>query len=89
MDLRIAISKAYHASVAYLYRLFDQKFSAALRLLREWVARHASCRTVNRIHSESAPLHIVELGAEWPAVSYGPESFEEYVRQHYDATTLG
>ena len=38
---------------------------------------------------ESSSLHITGLGAEWPSTSYGPETFEEYIRQNYDLTKPG
>lgn len=96
MDLRVAISKACHPTFDYLYSLFGS-CSAALRIFRApvplltWLclAEQPSCKTVNPSRSESAPLHIIGLGTEWPSVFYGPETFEEYIRQHYDATKPG
>ena len=97
MRLRILLVNAGEASLDFLYSLLEHVCSAALRFhcasippLALAMGYHTgSGRAVDKSRSKSFSLHITGIGAEWPPNSYGPEPFEEHIRQQYDITKPG
>ena len=63
-------------------------FHVSVRSLA-WVITQVLRRVLLWRPGESSTIHIAGLGAEWPSTSYGPETFEEHIRQYYDISKPG
>lgn len=89
--------KACQSNVDLIHSTFDHICSAVLQLFRApvqpltwlWTIIQVPFSPVDGSRDEKTSLHIAGIGAEWPSKSYGPQTFEEYIRQHYDVTKPG
>lgn len=68
------------------FQLFNAGFHPLMRLKS---STQTSGSAIDGSSGQNNSLHITGLGVEWPSKSYGPETFEEWVRQHYDITKPG
>ena len=94
MDLRV-VMKACQANVDLANWTFDHICSTVLQLFRApvqpltWLWTVTQAPSVDGSRKKDPSLYITGIGADWPSTSYGPQTFEEYVRQHYNVTKPG